>query len=349
MSEIFLLRLLKSCSDNLKSRIQNPKWLGFLVVAFVLVVAGSVTQAQQAGKMPRIGYLHFRAGLIATDEAFVQALGDLGWIEGKNIVIEYRWAAGKRDRYQALAEELVRLKVDIIVTAIRVLTQAAKNATSTIPIVMASAPDAVENGLVTSLARPGGNVTGMSEQHAEINTKLLELLHETLPKVTRVAWLGSGNPTAPAHVRMVRALQAAAPGLELTIQPLTARKPEELEDLWKTVSQERTGALIVAGSVYSRLRRPIAEFSAKNRIPVFTPNWPLVEKYFGLLGYGPDWTDMYRLAARYVDKILTGAKPAELPVQRPVKFNLVVNLKTAKQLGITIPPTVLYQATEVIK
>lgn len=319
-----------------------------ILVAVVLLALGVIAEAQQPQRIPRIGYLHFRAGPSITDEAFFQALRDLGWIEGQSIAIEYRWAAGKRERYQALAEELVRLKVDIIVTAIRSVTQAAKNATSTIPIVMASAPDAVENGLVASLAHPGGNVTGMSEQHAEINTKLLELLHETLPNVTRVAYLGA-DPTSPASVRIVRALQLAAPGLGLTIQPRTARKPEDLEGLWKAASQERTGALMVGGSVYSRLRRPIADLAAKNQVPVFSINWPLVEKYFGLLGYGPDWADMYRRAATYVDKILKGRKPADLPVQRPVKYTLIANLKAAKQIGLTIPPNVLARADRVIR
>ncbi len=282
------------------------------------------------------------------DEAFRQALRDLGWIEGKNIAIEYRWAAGKRDLIPALAEELVRLKVDIIVTATRRVAQAAKNATMTIPIVMASAPDAVGNGLVASLARPGGNVTGMSEQYSEVNTKLLELLHETLPKVTRVAFL-SGNLTSPVSLRVFRGLQAVAPALGLTIQPLESRSPEMTESALEAAVQDRAGAMLVSGSRHSRLKRRIAEFAAKNRMPVFSPNWPLVEKNFGLIGYGPDWPDMYRRAATYVDKILKGAKPADLPVQRPVKFNLVVNLKTAKQLGLTISPEVLYQATKVIK
>jgi putative ABC transport system substrate-binding protein len=209
---------------------------------------------------------------------------------------------------------------------------------------MASAPDAVENGLVTSLAHPGGNVTGMSEQHAEISTKLLELLHETLPNVRRVAHLGE-NPTS----RIVKALQAAAPYMGLTIQPLTARNPQEFDSLWKAASQEPTGAMMVGGSAYSRLRQPIAKWAAKNRVPLFTLNWPLVEKYFGLLGYGPDWSDMYRRAATYVDEILKGRKPADLPVQRPVKYVLIANLKTAKHLGVTIPPNVLARATKVIQ
>jgi putative ABC transport system substrate-binding protein len=333
-------------TGNRHAAIGNSKKAGvFGLALFALLFAFCFSaDAQQPANMPRTGYLHFRSGPSATDEAFFQALRDLGWIEGQNIAIEYRWAGGKRERYQALARELVGLKVDLNVTASRVLTQAAKNATTTVPIVMASAPDAVENGLVASLAHPGGNVTGMSEQHAEISTKLLELLHETLPNVRQVAVLEQTSA-----VRIVRALQAAAPHMGLTIQPLAVRKPQELDSLWKGASQEGTTAMIVQGSVYSRLRQPIATWAAKNHVPLFTLNWPLVEKYFGLLGYGPDWAYMYRRAATYVDKILKGRKPADLPVQRPVKYVLIANLKTAKHLGVTIPPNVLARATKVIQ
>jgi ABC-type uncharacterized transport system substrate-binding protein len=317
-------------------------------VSILILTTFHLAQAQQSENMPRIGYLHHHAGPLADTNAFVQGLHDLGWIEGQNIAIEYRWAAGKRERYPALAEELVQLKVDIIATSLRVATEAAKNATTTIPIVMLVVPDAVEHGLVESLARPGGNVTGMSHQYAEINAKLLELLHETLPKITRVAFLGA-NPTAPAYVRNLRGLQVTAPPLGLMIQSLTARNAEELQSSLDAAVQERAGALLVAPTTYNPWRRQIAEFAAKNRMPVFSASSPLVEKYFGLLAYGPNWTDMHRRAATYVDKILKGAKPADLPVEQPTKFEFVINLKAANQIGLTIPPNVLARADKVIR
>ena len=305
-------------------------------LALGLLAGPLPVDAQQAGKVYRIGYLKHSSGPGASDEAFLQTLRDLGWIEGKNISIEYRWAARKMDRLPALAKELVRLKVDLIVAASRPGVQAAKNATRTIPIVMMYAPDAVEHGLVASLARPGGNVTGMTVQRSDVSTKLLEQLHETLPEVTRVAYLG-WNPTYPVSVRKLRRLQAMAPALGLTIQSLAAQHAEELESALEAAAQEGAGALLIGGLTYSRFKRRIAEFAAKNRVPVFSVVLPLVEKHFGLLGYGPDWPDIYRRATTYVDKILKGAKPADLPVQRPVKFNMVVNLKTAKKLGILVP------------
>jgi putative ABC transport system substrate-binding protein len=293
--------------------------------------------------MRRIGYLSFRASPNVADEAFRQALRDLGWNEGKNIAIEYRWGTGKVDRYPALAEELVSLKVDLIVTATPAPTRAAKSATTTIPIVMVAASNAVETGLVASLARPGGNVTGISTQYSELNAKLLELLHDTLPKVKRVAFL-AGDPSSPNW----KYLHTTARDLGLTIQSFDERDTR-VKGVLEAVAQKRPGALLVSGTTHDRLARPIAEFAAKNRMPVFSVNLPLVETHLGLLGYGPDWTDMYRHAAIYVDKILKGTKPADLPVERPRKFILVINLRTAKQIGVTIPQWVLMRADKVIK
>ena len=325
-----------------------------IAIVACLLFAPLAARAQQAEKLYRIGYFHFRAGPTATDEAFVQALRDLGWIKGKNIAIEYRWGARKRSRYPAIAEELVRRKVDLIVTAAGSNTLAAKNATKTIPIVMVTTPDAVENGFVTSLARPGGNVTGLSPQFTLVNSKLLELLHETLPEVTRVAFLAR-TPTSPYYLRLLQALRVAAPSLGITIQPLPLpnqkiiRSAEDLKRALDAAIRKRVGALLVEGSLLGVFARPITEFAAKNRMPVVSANWPLVKRHFVLLGFGPDWIDVHRRAATYVDKILKGARPADLPVEQPTKFKLVVNLKTAKTLGITFPPSILLQATDVIE
>ncbi len=320
-----------------------------------LLAASLPSEAQQTGKIPRIGYLSRKASPGGTDRAFRQALRDLGWVEGKNITIESRWAAFKMDRLPAMAEELVRMKVDLIVTATRRVTLEAKNATGTIPIVMMYASDVVENGLVASISRPGGNITGLSERFTDLHTKLLELLHDTLPKVTRVAFLW--NPDSPTYIRTLRAAHVVAPKLGLTLQSLELRRrgrsmnerAEELESRLAAATQERAGALVVGSRTYVPFRRRIAEFEAKNRVPVFSILPSVVRKHFGLLAYAPDFKDMARRAATYVDKILKGAKPADLPVQRPQKYRFLVNLKRAKQLGITIPPEILYQATQVIK
>ena len=228
----------------------------------------------------------------------------------------------------------MRLKVDLIVTTPSFTTIAAKKATNTIPIVMQSAADAVENGIVTSLARPGGNVTGMSVQFSDLYTKLLELLHETLPNVTRVAFLLES--IRKAHARVFKRLQAVAPALGLTVQLLEFRGSEGLQSTLEAAAQEQAGALVAPGSLYHDYGPRIAAFAAKNRMPVFSVASQSVEKHFKLLVYAPDWSDMARQAATYVDKILKGAKPGDLPVGQPTKFNLAVNLKTAKQLGITI-------------
>jgi ABC-type uncharacterized transport system substrate-binding protein len=288
--------------------------------------------AQQTTKVYRIGFLSLRHGPGPFEEALRQALRELGWIEGRNVAFEYRWGAGQWNRLPTLADVLVRSKVDLIVTSTMLAALAAKNATKTIPIVMAMAADVVENGVVASLARPGGNVTGLSEPYTTIHTKLLGLLHETLPDVTLVAFIV--DTTSGTGRRNRDALQAAAPSLALTVRVFDHRR--DFEGALQAVARERVGALIVLAAGYDVNGPRIAEVAAKARLPVFSLSDNAVERHFGLLAYGPDWLDMYRRAATYMDKILKGAQPADLPVQQPMKFNLTVNLKTAKQLGITI-------------
>jgi putative ABC transport system substrate-binding protein len=303
--------------------------------------------------MPLIGYLDYGAA-IDRDEAFFQGLRDLGWIEGQNMDIEYRWAEGRLDRLPALAKELVVLDVDLIATrAVRAI-RASKNATTTIPIVMVRGADAVENRLINSLARPGGNITGMSEDHADLHTKLLELVRETLPQLSRVAILW--NPKSSTYTRSFRAAQAVAPALGLTIQSLELNhylepvlRAEKLETVLDASAKERAGALVVMPAMYNILAPRIAPFARKNRMPVFSAQNHAVEKHFGLIGYTYSTDDMSRRAATYVDKILKGVKPTDLPVERPRKFELVINLKTAKQIGLTIPPNVLVRADRVIR
>jgi putative tryptophan/tyrosine transport system substrate-binding protein len=309
-----------------------------LLFSMLLLLAPCFSaHAQQPRKMPLIGYLDYGAA-IDRDQAFFEALRDLGWIEGQNIVIEYRWAEGKFDRLPSLAKELVGMKVNLIVTRAGNAILAAKSATTTIPIVMARAAEAVENGYVASLARPGGNVTGMSEDHADLHTKLLELLHETLPQAKRVAVLW--NPASPTYTRSFKAIQAVAPAFGLTIQSLEFNhlleaelRSEKLESVLDAAAKKRAGALVVVPAMYTILGRRIAAFATKNRMPVFSAQGPAVEKHFGLLAYTYSTNDMSRRAATYVDKILKGAKPADLPVERPRKFDLLINLKTAKQLA----------------
>jgi putative ABC transport system substrate-binding protein len=272
-----------------------------VVLALGLTLAPLAAEGQQTTKVYRIGFLSPRSSPGAPEEAFSQALRELGWIEGRNVAFEYRWGSQSQlDRLPALAEELVRSNVDLIVTSTMLVARAAKNATKTIPIVMTQAADAVENGVVASLARPGGNVTGLSEPYAPIHTKLLGLLHETLPEVTRVAFLGD---TTSGTLRRTRdALQAAAPSLALTIRFFERRNPKDFESALQAVARERVGALIVPALAYDQNGPRIAEVAAQARLPVFSLSDIAVERHFGLLAYGPDWLDMYRRAATYVDK-----------------------------------------------
>jgi putative tryptophan/tyrosine transport system substrate-binding protein len=352
MNDRSWLGFLISFSGNLKSKIQNRQSLGLSVIAFVLVVTGAVAQAQQPKKVPRIGYLsQFEpARESPRSEAIRRALRELGYVEGQNIAIEYRYAEGKPDRIPELAAELVRLKVDIIVAAGgSVIVQAAKNATKTIPIVMMGGGlDPVEAGLVESLARPGGNVTGLTLLSGELGGKRLELLKNAVPKLARVAVLY--DPTNPPTVREVKeVLPVPARALGLTIRSWEVRAADEFEQVFAAVTKWRADGVYVPGApLMAANQKRIAGLALKSRLPSVYGNRGYVDAG-GLMYYGADLVDSYRRVAYYVDRILKGAKPADLPVEQPTKFELVINLNTAKQLGLPIPYDVLRWADEVIK
>jgi ABC-type uncharacterized transport system substrate-binding protein len=304
-------------------------------------------EGQQASRVYRIGLLTTHSAQATRVEPLRAGLRDLGYVEGQNIVIEYRWAEGKYDRFPDLAAELVRLKVDIIVTGGTPSTQAAMQATKTIPIVMVGTGDPLRTGLIASLARPGGNVTGLTQLGAEVAGKRLQILKDTVPNVSRVAFLR--NRASPAHVPYFNELQAAARGLRLTLQSVEVQEPYEFERAFAEMMRERPDALIVTADAIHQLRQAwIVEFAAKRRLPALYQLKEYVEAG-GLMSYGASITDNYRRAATYVDKILKGAKPSDLPVEQPTKFELVINLKTAKALGLTIPQTLLLRADQVIE
>ncbi len=324
-----------------------------LIIAFALgiLVAPFAAEAQPAGKVPRIGVLSASSSPSSNPrsyEAFRQGLRELGSVEGQNIVIDYRFAEGRFVRLPDLAAELVRLKVDIIVAVPTPAAAAAKNATETIPIVMISVGDPVGLGLIASLARPGGNVTGLTYSAGmEIFGKGLELLKETVPKVRRVAILS--NPGNPAQPLMIREVNVAARSLGVQLQLLEARGPNEFDGAFAAMAKERVGALlVVADSMFIAHRTRLADLAARSRLPAAYGFRESVEAG-GLMSYGPSVPDLFRRAATFVDKILKGAKPADLPVEQPTKFELVVNLKTARALGLTIPQSVLIRADEVIR
>ena len=325
----------------------NHKVILFLLAASALICS-NLTEAQQPKKVPRIGYLSVRdpAGESTRSEAIRTALRELGYIEGQNIAIEYRYAEGKVDRAPELAAELVRLKVDIIVVASGdQWIRAAKNATRTIPIVMMGlGSDPVEAGHVESLARPGGNVTGITNLTRELGGKRLELLKEAVPKLSRVAVLY--DPANPPSLHEVKELLPAdARALKLTIQPWEIRAVEDYEKVFAALNKQRPdGLYAITGPDQKR----IVDFALKSRLPSVYTNRGFVEAG-GLMSYGADLADGYRRVAYFVDKILKGAKPADLPVEQPTKFELVINLKTAKQIVLTIPQSMLYRADKVIK
>ena len=351
------VRWLDSFSDNRKSKtcteprrsIENLKWLGLSVIAFVLVVAGAVAEAQQSTKVPRIGYLAGASlsAIAFRHEAFRHGLRELGYVEGKNIVIEWRSAEGELERLPTLGAELVRLKVEVIVTAGPPATRAAKEATSTIPIVMTNDADPVASGFVASLARPGGNITGLSTLAPEISGKQLELLKEIVPRLSRVAVLGTS--TVPQYAHVLKEVELAAVALRVKHQNLDVLDPKDIEIAFRAAGTGRAGAVLVLSSPLAISQRAqIADLAIKSRLPAIFPQIEYVEAG-GLMSYGVSITDLDRRAATYVDKILKGRKPADLPVEQPIKFELVINLKAAKQIGLTIPPNVLARADKVIK
>ena len=349
-------RFFDSCPDNLKSktcrelsrRIQNLKLIGlFAIVA--LTVCETTAIAQQAKTPHRIGLLSTPSSSIvaARIDAFRQGLHELGYVERKNIVIEYRHAEGQVDRLPALATELVRLKLDVIVTSGPQAVRPLREATTTIPIVFAFDDDPVGSGFVASLARPGGNITGLSTQGAELIGKQLALLKEIVPKLSRVAILGTSNRPGTAQAFMEG--QLAAQALSMQLQYLEVTDPKDIEIAFHTATQKRADAVVVLGSPLLNSHRPqVVELAAKSRLPA-TYSRPEYVEDGGLMTYGANINDLFRRAATYVDKILKGAKPADLPVEQPKKFEFIVNLKAGKQIGLTIPPNVLARADKVIR
>jgi ABC-type uncharacterized transport system substrate-binding protein len=314
--------------------------------ALALLVTPLAAGAQQPAKVPRIGILRSGSAPDPLVEAFRQGLRELGYAEGRNITIEYRWAEGRETQLPDLAADLVRLQVDVIVAAGQAPALAAKHATAAIPIVMPASADPVGLGLVASLGRPGGNVTGLTGLGDELAGKRMQRLKETFPRVSRAAVLW--EPAGSAE--MVRASETAARALGIRLQTLRAGRPDDLASAFAEAQQDRADALFVlpSGFFYAQRAR-LVELAAKHRLPAMYDQKDFVVGSGGLMSYGANFHDLFRRAAGYVDKILKGAKPADLPVEQPTKYELVINLKTAKALGLTIPPSVLARADEIIQ
>jgi putative ABC transport system substrate-binding protein len=313
----------------------------------MLLALNFPAEAQQAKKVARVGDLSAASGPGPREEAFRKGLSELGYVEGTNIILEWRFAEGQEDRLATHAAELVRLKVDIIVTDGTRVTRAAKNATRTIPIVMASDADPIASGYVASLARPGGNITGLTNNNPDLSGKRLEVLKESIPGISRVGIIW--NPEVPTSVTAFKDAQIAAQPLRLQLQSFEIRGPDDYEGAFQAAAKRRTKALtVLSDSLMFANRARIVELAAKHRLPTMHTQSGWVEAG-GLMSYGTYFPDMWRRAASYVDKILKGAKPADLPVEQPTKFELVINLKTAKQIGLTIPPNVLARADKVIR
>jgi putative tryptophan/tyrosine transport system substrate-binding protein len=320
-----------------------------ILVVVVLLALGVTAEAQQAKKIYRLGFLSNRAEIGPNEEAFRRGLRELGYAEGENLVIEWRFVSGQLDRHPEVAAELVRLKVDCIVASGLSASRAAKQSTSTIPIVMTNvSDDPVRNKLIDSLARPGGNITGFTDVAPDLAGKRLELLKETLPKASRVAvlWYSASSVAAT----QLKETEIAARPLKVQIQSLDVRRSEDLDQAFQIARKQASQALIVVsfGGLIVDNKERVVNLANKNRLPAMYTTSEFVEAG-GLMSYAPDGPDRVRRAAGYVDKILKGTKPADLPVQQPMKFELVINLKTAKQIDLTIPQSMLYRADKVIK
>jgi putative ABC transport system substrate-binding protein len=315
--------------------------------AMLFALCGSA-EAQQPKKVPRTGILAAQSSSVASSrvEAFRKGLIELGYTEGKNIAIEYRYADGRLERLPDLAAEVIRLKVDAILALGTPAALAAKQVTTTIPIVMTGG-DPVRAGIVASLARPGGNVTGLSDSTVDVSTKRLELLKEVVPKLSRVAILW--NPLNPTNPLQLKDTQAAAPALGMTVYAVEVKGVDDFDRAFAAIKKDGAGALLVPGDpMFGTEGERIVDFAVKNRLPVMHAGLGIVERG-GLMAYSTSLPDLARRAATYVDKILKGAKPADLPVEAAMKFELIINLKTAKQIGLTIPPNVLARADKVIR
>jgi putative tryptophan/tyrosine transport system substrate-binding protein len=351
MIERSWMRWPNSSSDNQKSKIENRKLVGTVALFVAFTMCGVVAEAQQSKKVPLVGYVSGSGDANNPGsyvEAFRQGLRDLGYVEGKNILVEYRDAEGKLDRAKDLVADLVQLKVDVLVSAFLTATLAAKQNTKTIPIVMVSNEDPVAAGLVDSLARPGGNITGLATLGRDLSGKRLELLQEVVKKMSRVGVLWDAN--APGPVIAFKEYETAARSLKIPLQSLEARGPTpDLEAAFQAAAKGRVSALItVRNPVLLRYSKQIVDLAIKNRLPAMYEGSDYVE-VGGLMSYSANNADRFKRAAVYVDKILKGAKPADLPVEQPTKFEFIVNLKAAKQIGLTIPPNVLVRADRVIR
>jgi putative ABC transport system substrate-binding protein len=329
-------------------RLRSKKGFCLALCAMLLALCLPVW-AQQPTKLARIGYLVGPSSASsARYDAFRQGLRELGYVEGKNIVVEWRSSEGNRDRQRALVAELMRLKVDVIVAVGGGDVRIAKEATATIPIVMVQGGDPVGSGFVASLARPGGNITGLAILRPELSGKRLELLKEVVPRLSRVALFASS--ASPEHAQVLKEAELAAGALGVKLQSLDIRSPKDFETSFQAALKGRAEAILVRvrGPILSPHRKEFAELAVKNRLPVIYEGAEEVEAG-GLMSYGVNFPDLYRRAAVYVDKILKGAKPADLPVEQPMKFEFIINLKAAKQIGLTIPPNVLVRADKVIR